>query len=62
MFADNVQKPTTEELEEARAHAAHAHELEDGLDHPSAGHEFDDHQLRDAESVPLRGGGGDHRA
>ncbi len=52
MFADNVQKPTAEELEEARAHAAHVHELEEGLAHPSAGHEFDDHQLRDAESVP----------
>jgi ubiquinol-cytochrome c reductase cytochrome b subunit len=54
MFADNVQKPTAEELEEARHHAEHAHELEAGLDHPAAGHEFDDHNLRDAEDVPLR--------
>ena len=54
MFADNVQKPTTEELEEARHHAEHTHELEAGLDHPAAGHEFDDHNLRDAEDVPLR--------
>ena len=43
MFADNVQKPTVEELEEARHHAEHVHELEAGLDHPAAGHEFDDH-------------------
>jgi ubiquinol-cytochrome c reductase cytochrome b subunit len=54
MFADNVQKPTLEELEEARHHAEHAHELEAGLDHPAAGHEFDDHQLRDTDDVPLR--------
>ncbi len=54
MFADNVQKPTAEELEEARHHAEHTHELEAGLDHPAAGHEFDDHALRDADDVPLR--------
>jgi ubiquinol-cytochrome c reductase cytochrome b subunit len=54
MYADNVQKPTTEELEEARHHAEHTHELEAGLDHPASGHEFDDHQLRDAGDVPLR--------
>jgi ubiquinol-cytochrome c reductase cytochrome b subunit len=54
MFADNVQKPTAEELQEAQHHAEHAHELEDGLDHPASGHEFDDHALRDAEDVPLR--------
>jgi ubiquinol-cytochrome c reductase cytochrome b subunit len=54
MFADNVQKPTAEELEEARHHAEHQHELEAGLDHPAAGHEFDDHALRDTPDVPLR--------
>ena len=54
MFADNVQKPTAEELEEARHHAEHVHELEAGLDHPASGHEFDDHALRDADDVPLR--------
>jgi ubiquinol-cytochrome c reductase cytochrome b subunit len=56
MFADNIQKPTREELEAARHHAEHEHELEAGLDHPASGHEFDDHNLRDAEDVPLRGG------
>jgi ubiquinol-cytochrome c reductase cytochrome b subunit len=54
MFADNVQKPTAEELEEARHHAEHTHELEADLAHPASGHEFDDHNLRDAEDVPLR--------
>jgi ubiquinol-cytochrome c reductase cytochrome b subunit len=54
MFADNVQKPTLEELEEARHHAEHIHELEADLEHPAAGHEFDDHQLRDTDEVPLR--------
>ena len=29
-----------------------SHELEAGLDHPAAGHEFDDHALRDADDVP----------
>ena len=55
--------PTTaEELADARRHAQHAHTLEAGLEHPVDGHEFDDHQLRDAEAVPLRGGhGGSHR-
>src|SRR4051794_17156150 len=48
MFADNVQKPTRLELEEARHHAEHEHALQAGLDHPAAGHEFDDHALRNA--------------
>jgi ubiquinol-cytochrome c reductase cytochrome b subunit len=55
MFEHNVQKPTAEELEEGHAHAEHDLELESGLDHPASGHEFDDHQLRDAGDVPLRG-------
>ncbi|MGA8247317.1 MAG: ubiquinol-cytochrome c reductase cytochrome b subunit [Nocardioides sp.] len=54
MFADNIQPPTPEELDEARHHAEHEHELEAGLDHPASGHEFDDHQLRDTDDVPLR--------
>jgi hypothetical protein len=58
MFADNIQKPTREELEEARHHAEHEHELQAGLDHPASGHEFDDHALRTADDVPLRGGHG----
>jgi ubiquinol-cytochrome c reductase cytochrome b subunit len=54
MYEDNVQKPTAEELEEARHHAEHERELEAGLDHPASGHEFDDHALRDTPDVPLR--------
>ncbi len=55
--------PTTaEDLAAARRHAEHSQELEAGLGHPVDGHEFDDHQLRDTEAVPLRGGhGGSHR-
>ena len=55
--------PTTaDELEEAHRHAEHDRALAAGLEHPVDGHEFDDHQLRDAEAVPLRGGhGGSHR-
>jgi ubiquinol-cytochrome c reductase cytochrome b subunit len=41
MFADNVQKPTAQELEEAHHHADHEHELEAGLDHAADGHQFD---------------------
>jgi ubiquinol-cytochrome c reductase cytochrome b subunit len=41
MYADNVQKPTAEELEEAHHHAEHEHELEAGLDHAADGHQFD---------------------
>ena len=55
MFEHNIQKPTVAELEEGHEHAEHEHELESGLDHPASGHEFDDHQLRDAGDVPLRG-------
>jgi ubiquinol-cytochrome c reductase cytochrome b subunit len=54
MYEDNVQKPTAQELEEARHHADHERELEVGLDHPASGHEFDDHALRDTPDVPLR--------
>jgi ubiquinol-cytochrome c reductase cytochrome b subunit len=54
MYADNIQKPTAEELEAARHHAEHERELEAGLDHPASGHEFDDHALRDTPDVPLR--------
>jgi ubiquinol-cytochrome c reductase cytochrome b subunit len=43
MFADNIQKPTVEELEEGHHHAEH--ELEDehtrGLDLPADGHQYD---------------------
>lgn len=43
MYADNVQKPTAEELAEAHHHAEHEHQLQAGLDHPADGHQFDRH-------------------
>jgi ubiquinol-cytochrome c reductase cytochrome b subunit len=55
-------RTTAEELADAHRHAEHLHTREAGLEHPADGHEFDDHQLRDTEAVPLRGGhGGSHR-
>ncbi|MEI2712726.1 MAG: cytochrome bc complex cytochrome b subunit [Nocardioides sp.] len=56
MFGDDVDKPTAAELEEAHHHAEHEAQLQEGLDHPAAGHEFDDHNLRNTDDVPLRGG------
>ena len=55
VYADQVQPPTAAEIAAARRHASHARDLEEGLDHPAEGHEFDDHRLRDADAVPLRG-------
>ena len=41
-MADNIQKPTREELEEARRHAEHEHAHEASLyGHPADGHQFD---------------------
>jgi ubiquinol-cytochrome c reductase cytochrome b subunit len=56
MYADNVQKPTAAELEEAHHHAEHEHELEHelGMDHTADGHQFDGRHGVDEES--LRGG------
>jgi ubiquinol-cytochrome c reductase cytochrome b subunit len=51
MYADNVQKPTTEELEEAHHHSDHEHELQSGLDHAADGHQFDGHHLVDEEHL-----------
>ena len=55
VYADQVQPPTAEEIAEAHRHAEHVRALEAGLDHPAEGHDFDDHRLRDADAVPLRG-------
>ena len=42
-FADNVQKPTVEELEEAHHHAAHEADTHASLvGHPADGHQYDD--------------------
>jgi ubiquinol-cytochrome c reductase cytochrome b subunit len=50
-FADNIQKPTTEELEAGHHHAEHEHELQAGLDHSADGHQFDGHHLVDEEHL-----------
>jgi ubiquinol-cytochrome c reductase cytochrome b subunit len=51
MFADNVQKPTRAELEEAHHHAEHEHALTAALDGRVAdGHQFDGHHDVDGES------------
>jgi len=53
-FADNVQKPTAAELEEAHHHADHEHELQAALDgHSADGHQFDGHHS--VEDEKLRG-------
>nr|WP_218855695.1 ubiquinol-cytochrome c reductase cytochrome b subunit [Nocardioides daedukensis] len=54
-YADNVQKPTTEEIEEGRHHLAHDldHEHAAGLDHSADGHQFDGRH--EVEGENLRG-------
>ena len=54
MFADNIQKPTVEELEAGHHHADHEHELQAALDGQTAdGHQFDGHH--EVEGETLRG-------
>jgi ubiquinol-cytochrome c reductase cytochrome b subunit len=54
MYADNVQKPTAEELEAGHHHAEHEHELQSAMEGVSAdGHQFDGHHL--VEDEALRG-------
>ena len=51
-YADNVQKPTREELDEAHHHAEHEHELQAALEgHAADGHQFDGHHLVDDETL-----------
>jgi ubiquinol-cytochrome c reductase cytochrome b subunit len=51
-FADNVQKPTREELEAGHHHAEHEHELQVPLEgHAADGHQFDGHHLVDEENL-----------
>jgi ubiquinol-cytochrome c reductase cytochrome b subunit len=52
MYADNVQKPTREELEEGHHHAEHEHELQAPWEGQAAdGHQFDGHHLVDGEKL-----------
>ena len=51
-FADNVQKPTQEELEEGHHHAEHEHELQAPMEgHAADGHQFDGHHLVEGEKL-----------
>ncbi|HEY0889563.1 MAG TPA: ubiquinol-cytochrome c reductase cytochrome b subunit [Nocardioides sp.] len=53
-YADDADKPTLAELEEAHHHAEHEHELQAALDgHSADGHQFDGHHS--VEGEPLRG-------
>ncbi len=52
MWADNVQKPTPEELEAGHHHAEHEHELQASLEgHAADGHQFDGHHLVEDENL-----------
>ncbi len=51
-YADNVQKPTVEELEAGHHHAEHEHELQASVEgHAADGHQFDGHHLVEDESL-----------
>jgi ubiquinol-cytochrome c reductase cytochrome b subunit len=56
VHGDDVPPPTHEELQAAHRHRATALQRDAGVGQPASGHEFDDHTLRDADKVPLRGG------
>ncbi|HWM01772.1 MAG TPA: hypothetical protein VNP92_05485, partial [Actinophytocola sp.] len=52
MFADNVQKPTRNELEAGHHHAEEEHELQAALEGRSAdGHQFDGHHTVEEETL-----------
>ncbi|MDE0775072.1 MAG: ubiquinol-cytochrome c reductase cytochrome b subunit [Nocardioides sp.] len=52
MYADNIQKPTAAELEEAHHHAEHEHALTAALDgHSADGHQFDGHHAVEGETL-----------
>ncbi|MBF4160544.1 cytochrome bc1 complex cytochrome b subunit [Nocardioides acrostichi] len=57
-YADNIQKPTAAELEEAHHHAEHEHALQAaGEGYPADGHQFDDFGgTHETSEQPLRGG------
>jgi ubiquinol-cytochrome c reductase cytochrome b subunit len=52
MYADNVQKPTREELEAGHHHAEHEHELQAPMEgHPVDGHQFDGHNAVEGDKL-----------
>ncbi len=55
LYADNVQKPTREELDAAHHHAEHEHELQAPMEgHVADGHQFDGHRFHDVDEEPMR--------
>ena len=55
LYADNIQKPTREELEAAHHHADHEHELQAPMDgHVADGHQFDGHRFHSVDDEPMR--------
>jgi ubiquinol-cytochrome c reductase cytochrome b subunit len=51
-YADNVQKPTPEELADGHHHAEHEHELQASTEgHAADGHQFDGHHLVEDETL-----------
>jgi ubiquinol-cytochrome c reductase cytochrome b subunit len=52
MYADNVQKPTREELDHAHHHAEEEHELQSAMEGRAAdGHQFDGHHAVEGEKL-----------
>ena len=52
MYADNVQKPTTEELQAGHHHAEHEHELQAPMEgHAADGHQFDGHHAVEGDKL-----------
>ena len=52
MFSDNIQKPTTAELDDAHHHADEIHELEHAMEgHSADGHQFDGRHPVDGEEL-----------
>ncbi len=52
MYADNIQPPTVEELEQGHHHAEHEHELQAPMEgHAADGHQFDGHHLVEGEKL-----------
>ncbi len=55
LYADNIQKPTRDELEAAHHHADHEHELQVPMEgHVADGHQFDGHRFHNVDDEPMR--------
>ena len=55
LYADNIQKPTRDELEAGHHHADHEHELQVPMEgHVADGHQFDGHRFHNVDDEPMR--------